>query len=115
MDGCITKAPCGALRRPLKAEVDRGKQGTKRSTAVDGQGIPLGSVTDGANRPDSPLLAPTLDQASESVGGLAEGRSVHLDRGYDSNDSRQRLEARGLYPEISQKGKPAPLAATKGG
>jgi hypothetical protein len=41
VDGCITKAPCGgqvAGRRP----VDRGKQGGKRSLAVEGGGIPLG-------------------------------------------------------------------------
>lgn len=113
VDGCITKAPCGG-EKAGKSPVDRGKQGTKRSTAVDGRGIPLGSVTDSANRNDSPLLAPTLDHASKSVGGLAEGASVHLDRGYDSKVSRQRVEDRGLYPEISQKGKPAaPLTATK--
>lgn len=107
--------PLAAVKRLAgKSPVDRGKQGIKRSTAVDGRGIPLGSVADGANRNDSPLLAPTLDHASESVGGLPEQASVHLDRGYDSKVSRKRLEDRGLYPEISQKGKPAaPLAATK--
>jgi len=39
--------------------------------------------------------------------------SVHLDRGYDSKATRELLEERGLLAEISQKGKPAPLAATK--
>jgi IS5 family transposase len=38
---------------------------------------------------------------------------VHLDRGYDSAATREKLEVRGLTPEISQKGKPAPVAATK--
>jgi transposase len=41
VDGCTTKAPCGgeiAARSP----VDRGKQGGKRSLAVEGRGIPLG-------------------------------------------------------------------------
>jgi IS5 family transposase len=39
---------------------------------------------------------------------------VHLDRGYDSNITRERLKERGLIGEIAQKGKkPAPLAATK--
>jgi transposase len=112
VDGCITKAPCGG-EKAGKSPVDRGKQGIKRSTAVDGQGIPLGSIADSANRNDSPLLTPTLNHASESVGGLPEQASVHLDRGYDSNVTRERLEARGLYPEISQKGKLAPLTATK--
>jgi IS5 family transposase len=80
---------------------------------VDGKGIPIGGVTDPANRHDSPLLAPTLEHASESVGGLPEQASVHLDRAYDSNITRERLKDRGLIPEIAQKGKPAPLGATK--
>jgi transposase len=112
VDGCITKAPCGG-EKAGRSPVDRGKQGIKRSTAVDGEGIPIGGVTDPANRHDSPLLVPTLEHASESVGGLPEGASVHLDRGYDSNATRERLEDRGLLAEIAQKGKPAPLGATK--
>ncbi len=112
VDCCITKAPCGgevAGRSP----VDRGKRGIKRSTAVDAEGIPIGAVTDSANRHDSPLLAPTLQRACASVGGLPEGVSVHLDCGYDSNATRERLKERGVLAEISKKGKPAPLQATK--
>jgi transposase len=110
VDGCITKAPCGG-EKAGKSPVDRGKQGTKRSTAVDGRGIPLGTVTAPANRHDSPLLIPTLKHASASVGGLPEGTSVHLDRGYDSSVTRERLKERGLNAEIAKKGQPAPLQA----
>jgi transposase len=112
VDCCITKAPCGgeeAGRNP----VDRGKQGIKRSTAVDAEGIPIGSVTAPANRHDSPLLVPTLEHASASVGAMLDGTSVYLDRGYDSDLTRRRLEDRKLRAEISKKGKPAPLHATK--
>lgn len=42
VDGCITKAPCGG-EKAGRSPVDRGKQGTKRSTAVDGKGIPIGA------------------------------------------------------------------------
>jgi transposase len=113
VDGCITKAPCGG-EKAGKSPVDRGKRGTKRSTAVDSRGIPLGTVTAPANRHDSPLLTETLDALAEALGGLPEGSSVHLDRGYDSKATRERLEEeRGLLAEISQKGKPAPLTATK--
>jgi hypothetical protein len=35
----------------------------KRSLMVEGYGIPLGRVLGGANRHDSPLLAPTLDRS----------------------------------------------------
>ena len=110
VDGCITKAPCGG-EKAGKSPVDRGKQGIKRSTAVDGRGIPIGSVTAGANRNDSPLLVPTLEHADASVGGLPDLASVHLDRGYDSFATRERLEERGLNAQIAKKGQPAPLEA----
>jgi transposase len=112
VDGCITKAPCGG-ERAGRSPVDRGKRGTKRSTAVDARGIPLGTVTAPANRHDSPLLTETLDAVAEALGGLPEGSSIHLDRGYDSKATRERLEERGLLAEISRKGKPTPLVATR--
>ncbi len=112
VDGCITKAPCGG-EKAGRSPVDRGKRGTKRSTAVDANGIPLATVTAPANRHDSPLLGETLDAASEALGGLPERTMVHLDRGYDSSLTRERLRKRGLFAEVSEKGKPAPLASTK--
>ena len=39
--------------------------------------------------------------------------SVYLDRGYDSQTTREKLKSRGLEAMISEKGKPAPLWATK--
>jgi len=111
VDCCITKAPCGgevAGRSP----VDRGKQGIKRSTAVDSEGIPLASITAPANRHDSPLLGETLNPL-EQLGSMPERVSVHLDRGYDCEATRQRLGERHLEAMISEKGKPAPLQATK--
>src|SRR5215203_2013470 len=105
------KAPCGG-ENAGKSPVDRGKRGLKRSMAVDARGIPLGSVSAPANRHDSPLLLPTLKAASEALGAMPEGASVHLDRGYDSLLTRERLEELGLRWEISGKGKPAPYWAT---
>jgi hypothetical protein len=84
VDCCITKAPCGGEKAGTNP-VDRGKLGIKRSVAVEANGVPLGTVTAPANRHDSPLLAPTLDAVAETLGGLPEGTSVHLDRGYDSD------------------------------
>jgi transposase len=112
VDCCITKAPCGG-EKAGRSPVDRAKQGIKRSTAVDAEGIPIGGVASPANRHDSPLLAPTLDNACMLVGALPEEAIVHLDRGYDSKATRQRLADRGLVSEISKKGKPSPLGATK--
>jgi transposase len=109
VDGCLTVAPCGgevAGRIP----VNRGKQGLKRSLVVDASGIPLGTVAAPANRPDSPVLEATLDTL-DRLGPLPDTVTVHLDRGYDSGLTRQRLAARGLQGEIAPRGKPAPLTA----
>jgi len=110
VDCCITKSPCGG-EKAGKSPVDRGKKGMKRSVAVDANGIPLGSVTAPANRHDSPLLVPTLE-AARSLGLVAKGARVHLDRGYDSGPTRERLRELGLVAEISRRGIPAPLNAT---
>ena len=111
VDCCTTKAPCGG-EKAGPSPVDRGKRGLKRSMAVDARGIPLGAVSAPANRHDSPLLLPTLEATSEALGALHEGTMVHLDRGYDSRLTRERLRELGLGWEISQKGKPAPFWAT---
>jgi transposase len=89
VDGGITKAPGGgecAGRSP----VDPGKQGMKRSSMTDGHGIALDRVLAPASRPDSPLLAPTLDKL-DAVGPLPEDIQVHLDAGYDSQKTRDEL------------------------
>src|ERR1700745_2316371 len=89
VDGCITKAPGGgecAGRSP----VDRGKLGMKRSLLVEGKGIPLGRVLAPASRHDSPLLAPTLDKLGD-IGPLPGDITIHLDAGYDSQKTHDRL------------------------
>ena len=91
--------------------MDRGKGGIKRSVVVDAKGIPLGAIAAPANRHDSPLLDRTLD-TTEVLGGLPERTSIHLDRGYDSETTRERIRERGFLAEISEKGKPAPIAAS---
>jgi hypothetical protein len=112
VDCCITKAPCGG-EKAGRSPVDRGKGGTKRSMAVNANGIPLGAVTAPANRHDSLLLAGTLDAVAGTPGDLPEGAGIHLDCAYDSGVTRWLLEERGLLAEISRKGEPAPLGATK--
>ncbi len=111
VDGCITKAPGGgevAGRSP----VDRGKQGLKRSVVTDGQGVPVHVVSAGANRHDSPLLAPTLAGLEKMAPFAAsEPGAVELDRGYDNSPSRALLADLGLDGIIARKGVPAPLQA----
>lgn len=111
VDGCITKAPCGG-EMAGRSPVDRGKQGIKRSTVVDANGIPLGVITAPANRHDAPLLDATLDTLAR-LGPLPAQSMVHLDRGYDSAVTRETLRCRGLLADISGKDQPAPLAATQ--
>ena len=81
--------------------------------AVDGWGIPLGTLCAPANRHDSPLLVPTLEAVLRTPGLLVEGATIHLDRGYDSEATRVRLLEHRLIAKISHRGRPAPLNATK--
>ncbi|KPI23626.1 putative transposase IS4/IS5 family [Actinobacteria bacterium OV320] len=110
--GCITKAPCGG-ERAGRSPVDRGKQGLKRSVATEARGVPMGLVSAGANRHDSPLLVPTLEAAKKQVGVFPEQVNVNLDRGYDSGKTRAALEELGFTGEIARKGLPAPIQAGK--
>ncbi len=96
---------------PRAAARRRGKQGRKRSTVIEGAGIPLGTVVAPAARHDSPLLEPTLDLLKR-FGPFPEPPTVHLDRGYDSAVTRERLAQRGVIDDMSPRGNPAPLAAT---
>jgi len=112
VDGCITKAPCGGDKAG-RSPVDRGKGGLKRSIATEGAGIPLGIVSAGANRHDSPLLEPTLAAAKAQVGPLPDRVTGHLDAGYDSGVTRELLAELGFDGEISRKGVPAPIQVGK--
>ena len=110
VDGALTKAPCGG-EKAGPSPVDRRTGGLKRSVAADGTGLPLGIVSAGANRHDSPLLRPTLDQANRQVGTLPVPLTVHLDAGYDSTTTRALLDGLGFAGTIARKGVPAPLQA----
>ncbi|MFF0371633.1 IS5 family transposase [Micromonospora sp. NPDC005087] len=112
VDGAITKAPCGG-ERAGRSPVDRGKGGFKRSTQVEGDGIPLGVVSAPANRHDSPLLRPTVKAAAAQVGPMPEGATMHLHRAYDNNPTRELLDELELHGEIARKGVPAPIQVGK--
>jgi transposase len=76
IDGCITMAPGGGeVAGP--SPVHRRKQGMKRSALVEGYPA-RASPGAGANRHDSPLLAPMLDRLND-LGPLPEEIAVHLD------------------------------------
>ena len=109
VDGCTTKAPRGG-QTAGPSPVDRGKQGRKRSVAVEAGGIPLAALPAPANQRDDGLLAATLD-ALEVVGPLPAQPVVHLDAGYDDQPCRQILTTRGMDGQIATRGMPAPIQA----
>jgi transposase len=94
IDGSLHKAPCGGEGTGPNP-TDRGKSGWKWSVATDANGIPIGWVTDGANRNDCVLLPSTLADINER-GLLADIETLHLDRGYDNRIVRGECERRGI-------------------
>lgn len=85
--------------------------GVKRSVLTDGSGIPLAVAVDGANRPDSKLLAATLDgivvarPAREEDEARHEEQHLCLDAGYDSQEARQELYERDYEAHIRPRDK----------
>ena len=86
LDGSLHKAPVGGAGTGPNP-TDRGKGGWKWSIVTELAGIPFGWTTAGANRNDSVLLEPTLDDAHRR-GFLAQVTTIWLDRGYDSEATR---------------------------
>ena len=93
--GCSDRTIRRRLKSLLAAQVDRGKQGTKRPVATEGDGIPLRLAAAGANDQDSPLLEPTLAGSPDMIGPLPDQPAMHLGRGYDSTKTRDPLEILG--------------------
>ena len=85
VDGCMTKAPCGG-EKAGPSPVDRRKGGLKRSVATEDHGTPLGITAAGANRHDSPLLAPAWRSITRSSPPAETAQfGVVERRGWDSN------------------------------
>ena len=115
IDGSLHKAPMGGEGTGPNP-TDRGKTGWKWSVATDTNGVPIGWVTEGANRNDSILLAPTLDDVKDR-GLLADIETLWLDRGYDSALTRTRLVERGITDAMiakkRQRGQPPAPSASR--
>ncbi len=101
VDGSLHKAPCGGEGTGPNP-TDRGKTGWKWSVATDTNGVPIGWVSEGANRHDSILLAPTLDDIARR-GLLCDIETIWLDRGYDSAVTRTRLAERQIADAVIAK------------
>jgi hypothetical protein len=80
---------------------------------TDANGVPVGIVSAGANRHDSPLLEPTIHATKQQVGALPNNPVMHLDSGYDGKPSRDVLAEHDLAGEIAKKGIPSPIQVGK--
>lgn len=101
VDGSLHKSPGGG-EGTGKNPTDRAKIGWKWSILTDRHGIPIGWAVDGANRNDSVMLAPTLEDA-KGRGLLADIETIWLDRGYDSDATRERLATFGINDAVIAK------------
>jgi putative transposase len=101
LDGVMTKAPFGGAASGPNP-TDRGTRGTKRSLLVDGAGVPLAVVVDGANRHDMKLMAATLTGIVIARPEPTQGERQHLclDAGYDYDAVRVTTAARGYTAHI---------------
>lgn len=94
VDTFSAKAPYGGEdtgRNPA----DRGKTGVKWSVVTEAQGLPIGWVVAPANHHDVTLLAPTLDKVVDQ-GLIPDIGTLHLDKGYDSNNARSLIAGLGI-------------------
>jgi putative transposase len=89
MDGALTKAPLGQEQTGPNP-TDRAKRGVKRSLLVEGHGVPLGLVVEGANRNDFKMLRTTLESIPIEQPEPTEAHPQHLclDKGYDYDEVR---------------------------
>jgi putative transposase len=90
IDGVMTKAPLGCdLTGPNPT--DRAKRGVKRSVLVEGNGVPLGVVVDGANRNDFKMARATLESIPIDRPKPTQEVPQHLclHKGYDYDEVRE--------------------------
>jgi hypothetical protein len=111
IDGSHHKAPTGG-EGTGPSPVDRGKRGWKWSLFADRHGIPIGWATDGANRNDCALVAPTLTATAQRV-ALTECETLHLDRGYDNGVVRRLVADAGIDDLVCSKVRPRGTATTQ--
>jgi putative transposase len=93
-----------------KNPTDRGKLGVKRSTLVDGRGVPLAVAIEGANVPDPKLVCETLDaipiERPEPTSG--QPQNLCLDKGYVGEPVDCQVRERGYTPHVPRKANQAP-------
>jgi putative transposase len=96
---------------------DRGKSGVKRSVLTEGQGVPIGTVIEGANRHDMKLVRPTIEsivvERPEPTEKQPQG--MCLDKGYDYDEVRGILREFGFTAHIRARREEAKAIKTEAG
>ena len=82
IDCSVVKAPCGG-EKTRKNPFDKYKYATKRSIAIDTNGLPIGCVIGSATRHDSRLLPSTISSIHHNI--RSSPSTMHLDKAYDSH------------------------------
>jgi putative transposase len=88
---------------------DRAKSGVKRSLLTEGQGVPVGLVVAGANRPAMKLAKATVESVVVTRPRPTRKRpqGMCLDKGYDYADVRATLQEFGFTAHIRARGEEA--------
>jgi putative transposase len=118
------KPPTGGWAKPGsggekvgKNPTDRGKNGSKKSVLVDGDGGPLGVVIEGANVPDCKLLRATIEAIviERPEPTTEQPQHLCLDKGYDNPTGRAAAVDAKYTPHIRRIGEEKkPCDRTKG-
>ena len=88
---------------------DRAKCGVKRSLLTERQGVPVGLVVAGANRPDMKLVKDTVQSlvVKRPRPPNKQPQGMCLDKGYDYAEVRDTLKAFGFTAPIRARGEEA--------
>ena len=109
LDGALTKAALGGEKNRQKPDRS-GKLGVKRSTLVDGRGVPLAVAVAAANVPDSKLVAETLKAIPIRRPEPTTEQPQHLclDKGYAGAPVDEEVRERGYMPHVPRKANEPP-------
>jgi putative transposase len=99
-----------------KNPTDRGKLGVKRSTLIDGRGVPLAVAVEGANVPDQKLVDATLDAIPVKRPKPTPEQPQHLclDKGYAGELVDRQVRKRGYTSHVPCKTNQIPKPKHRG-
>jgi len=88
---------------------DRAKKGVKRSLLTEACGVPIGLAIDGANRHDCRMVEATIESipVERPKATKQKAQGMCLDKGYDSGEVRDLVNAFGYTAHIRSRGEEA--------